>query len=439
MDWQWSWIRYMIVIWFIFWCMCDAYLSQLVSGPLLSVATQVNRSEALETDFMQTGIENILNIVDNISKITSAHEDNMSMDDGTVQPHHLQDSEYQSFPCDLSCAFRLPQTPREINRVLKISSDPTLNGSFILDCSQDTSQSQSLSQSLDPVSIQCVSHYTGRVLHIIVKWNRIKSSNHDNLRFSVLSDGVATSLASIMQTSLLRNRAIPTDLYVTLVLPLSELRYSDIERIQPWLRYLAVDGESLIYIDRQLIHSLELDYFVLEGCRKTEESLDMDNTGVHSTETQQIKCLVIWRFFCPNYKTFEVWADRKTQQQLCAKQAAKTPEIPITSRLPRYSSRTRRSLSRSSVSSNSDWVATVMEFQQRTQEKWLVLAEKLIERLENQVTQADTNLRRDITWYQTAFTITLSILALLILLMLSLVVVMWLIFRRSIRKKLKPV
>ncbi|KER23492.1 hypothetical protein T265_08616 [Opisthorchis viverrini] len=389
-------------------------------------------------DTLLLGMEHILNIVEDITTISKEYVTNMMLTDRSLarksgsQIHNSNEGEYVSFPCHLTCYLRPPIGTREFERIHTVASASAEFQPTVMDCSPKSERPTSTTEEIS-VSVTCISHYTGSLIHVVIRTIKtVRESSPSPV--TILSDQVAFQIANQIL-----NRSQRVDLYVTLDFQLLFLGPSELRDIKSWLRYLAIDGNNIISIDKTLLRELQLDHFVIEGCRRVER---VDPIGLHNYEaglSSSSNCVVVWRYLCPKMTEFIIWADERTQNNLCPAHLDNNREgSTVRPSISRQRRAKRTILSPRHRNFKEDQQTAVMS-QSDVYKHWSLLAQRLIEKLDSGSICSNKDVRQDMLWYQNI--LTLSIITIFILSTLLGVgcICALTIFRLQLRTSVKPI
>ncbi|CAH8516060.1 unnamed protein product [Schistosoma intercalatum] len=301
-------------------------------------------------DVMNNGINDIMKVLETVNNL-SIHEytsmnDHVSDKENTMEliryPRSISlnsttdyNTEYQTIPCYFQCILRLNKNKQEIRKISKIIFHVSHQKIAILDCLNSstmtttattttttaTMNSTSTSSIINnpwnqSIMSQCVTHFTKRLLHIIIG----TLTNHFNMEWFIItsnqfSSSIYHSIQSYIQPT--------TDLYLTLTIPIYRLDRDDFNLFSTWLRYISIDGKQLRYIDVMLIANLSLDYFILQDCIRNDEIImnplvtTLPDSRIELYNDYYTNCLIYWIYTCPNYSQFIIIADRKTHKHYC--------------------------------------------------------------------------------------------------------------------------
>ncbi|VDP18982.1 unnamed protein product [Schistosoma margrebowiei] len=331
-----------------------------------------------DDDVMNNGINDIMKVLETVNNLSikeyTSMNDHISNKENTMEliryPRSISlnsttefNNEYQNIPCYFQCILRSNKNNQEIRKISKTIFHVSHQRIAILDCfnsstattattmttTTTTTSSTSTSSIINnpwnqSIMSQCVTHFTKRLLHIIIG----TLTNHFNMEWFIITSNQFSS--SIYHS--IQNYIQPTtDLYLTLTIPIYRLDRDDFNQLSTWLRYISIDGKQLRYIDVMLIANLSLDYFILQDCIRNDEIII--NPLVTTLPDSRIElydntnCLIYWIYTCPNYSQFIIIADRKTHKHYC--KTMMNPMEPSTMKLSTKQSmikklRTKRSL-----------------------------------------------------------------------------------------------
>ncbi|TGZ71968.1 hypothetical protein CRM22_002357 [Opisthorchis felineus] len=390
-------------------------------------------------DTLLLGMEHILNIVEDINTISKEYVTNMMLTDPSSaresgsQTRSSNDGEYVSFPCQLTCYLRPPIGTKEFERIHLVAPASVKLQPTVMDCSPKSERPPSTAE-VNSVSVTCISHYTGRLIHVVIRTTKtVKESSLSPV--AILSDRVAFQIANQIL-----NRSQRVDLYVTLDFQLLFLGPSELKDVKSWLRYLAVDGNNIISVDKTLLRELQLDHFVIEGCRRVNERIDP--IGLHNYETSissSSNCVVVWRYLCPKMTEFIIWADERTQNNHCPAQPENNGEGSTVRPSTIWHRRTKRTIPSPRHRNVKEDPQTAVMSQSDAYKHWSLLAQRLIEKLDRGSICSNEDVRQDMLWYQNI--LILSIITVLILSTLLGVgcICVLTIFRLQLRTSVKPI
>ncbi|CAH8502533.1 unnamed protein product [Schistosoma rodhaini] len=314
-----------------------------------------NNNDDLDHDHdpMKNGINDIMKVIEILNQLSMKEytsmddpndEEQKDGDDNTVEllryPRSITfisssststskfNSEYQDIPCHFQCILRSKRNHQEIRKISKTTLHLPNKKTAILDCYNSTTTTMATSMMTTTSSpllniewkqsiiSQCVRHFTKRLLHLIIG----TLSNDSNMVewFIFTSNQFSSSIYDAIQAYIQST----TDLYITFTIPIYRLDRNDFNRLSPWLRYISIDGKQLRYIDVMVIANLTLDYFILQDCiRKDEIIMNPLVTTLPDSRIElynkHLDCLVYWIYSCPNYSSFILIADLKTQRRYC--------------------------------------------------------------------------------------------------------------------------
>ncbi|CAH8841715.1 unnamed protein product [Trichobilharzia szidati] len=307
-------------------------------------------------DSMNIGINDIMKVIETLNSLSSKeytsidyHDDEVVDEERNAEvlrypravtpspsPTEL-DSEYKNIPCSFKCILRPKINSRESKKVYSTALHLPDKNTAILDCfnsslsiNQTIEQNQLLNIKWNKsVTSQCVTHFTSRLLHIVI--GTLSNETNGNL-FTFTSSRMSTAIYNYILTHI---KPI-TDLYITIALPLFRLDRSDFNRLSPWLRYISLDGKMLRHLDVMLVANLSLDYFIIQDCIRKEETMinphesslpdsrielnrnrNNNNNNNNNIRNIENECLVYWRYSCPHYPEFILVADLKAHERRC--------------------------------------------------------------------------------------------------------------------------
>lgn len=198
-----------------------------------------------------------------------------------VEPKRASLIEYASIDCNLTCWI---QASRHNSNVLtckpKLSTPATIK--------------------VVPVQTDCTEHRSGRLLHIVIS-PAAKDSQAD-----FISDGFSKNL----QNALLTLHPSLEVLFLTIEIPITQIRKHDFKHIAKWLRRLSLFLAHTNMVDRGVLQSLTLDSFTAEGC-------DLLDTTVN---TPGNVCTVEFLLSCPEVDFLPLLADQATHRAHCSHQ-----------------------------------------------------------------------------------------------------------------------
>ncbi|KAG5452238.1 hypothetical protein CSKR_112516 [Clonorchis sinensis] len=390
-------------------------------------------------DTLLLGMEHILNIVEDINTISKEYVTNMMLTDRSLarqsgsQTRSSTEGEYVSFPCHLTCYLRPPIGTKEFERIHTVGAASANLQPTVMDCTPKSERPSSTAET-SSVSVTCISHYTGRLVHVVIRTtDTVKESPPSPV--TILSDRVAFQIANQIL-----NRSQRVDLYVTLDFQLLFLGPSELKDVKPWLRYLAIDGNNIISVDKTLLRELQLDHFVIEGCRRVDERIDL--IGLHNYETSMSSssnCVVVWRYFCPKMTELIIWADERTQNNLCPAQPENNGEGSTVRPSTSWHRRTKRTILSHRHRNVKEDQQTAAMSQSDAYKHWSLLAQRLIEKLDRGSICSNEDFRQEMLWYQNILTLgVITILVLSTLLGVGCICVLT-IFRLQLRTSVKPI
>ncbi|KAH9586063.1 hypothetical protein MS3_00007115 [Schistosoma haematobium] len=302
-------------------------------------------------DVMNNGINDIIKVLETVNNLSiqeyTSMNDHVSNKENTMEliryPRSISlnsttdfNTEYQNIPCYFQCILRSNKNNQEIRKISKTIFHVSHQKIAILDCLNSsvtttvttttttttaTMNSTSTSSIINnpwnqSIMSQCVTHFTKRLLHIIIG----TLSNHFNMEWFIITSNQFSS--SIYHS--IQNYIQPTtDLYLTLTIPIYRLDRDDFNLFSTWLRYISIDGKQLRYIDVMLIANLSLDYFILQDCIRNDEIIinplvtTLPDSRIELYNDYYTNCLIYWIYTCPNYSQFIIIADRKTHKHYC--------------------------------------------------------------------------------------------------------------------------
>ncbi|CAH8522755.1 unnamed protein product [Schistosoma guineensis] len=301
-------------------------------------------------DVMNNGINDIMKVLETVNNLSiqeyTSMNDHISNKENTMEliryPRSIllnsttdYNTEYQNIPCYFQCILRSNKNNQEIRKISKTIFHVSHQKIAILDCLNSstmttttvTTTTTTTTSSISTSSIinnpwnqsimsQCVTHFTKRLLHIIIG----TLTNHFNMEWFIITSNQFSS--SIYHS--IQNYIEPTtDLYLTLTIPIYRLDRNDFNLFSTWLRYISIDGKQLRYIDVMLIANLSLDYFILQDCIRNDEIIinplvtTLPDSRIELYNDYYTNCLIYWIYTCPNYSQFIIIADRKTHKHYC--------------------------------------------------------------------------------------------------------------------------
>ncbi|VDD78194.1 unnamed protein product [Mesocestoides corti] len=187
-------------------------------------------------------------------------------------------SEYVNIDCNLTCSVQTTEaTPQR----------------RILVCRPGHAESQ---QNGILVRTTCVEHRSGRLLHMILA---VSDATVDFLDsdFARILDGALHSLTPEPET-----------FYLTLEVPLVNLRDGDFTEFSPKLRRLSVNLGHAVSVDRNVVEALSLESLSFEGC-------EFKGTRVFQNESNM--CDVSLLYTCPKLGEISLASDRTAWKKQC--------------------------------------------------------------------------------------------------------------------------
>ncbi|CAH8533908.1 unnamed protein product [Dicrocoelium dendriticum] len=338
--------------------------------------------------------------------------------------------------CNFICYLRPAKTPSEVQRAQEFtsSSNVTLR---ILDCIIHSAEYPAANTAV-PVSTICMSHYTGLLIHVILKLDlHNETGTRGESRAVTLSENVGVAVAEVMRSHEASEDRPTARLYFTLDLPLFELRSSDFLGMKLWLRYLSIDGAYLQFIDIDFLHTLTLDYFVLDGCNRVGHRLEEAPRPLTLTGSQPRECVVIWNYLCSNATSLYLWADMKTQWSYCGNLQTRTRNQSASTH---FRSRTVRSAIRRQHRSGAMerkfiYPDTFLQLQRQ----WLLTSQLYMEKLTRESERYEVVVRSNVTWYQSTIVVIILVLSFVTLPLSCTVLFMWILLSKRTFGKLKMV
>ncbi|THD24252.1 hypothetical protein D915_004958 [Fasciola hepatica] len=427
-------------------CILDLFKCSLKADA--SPLTQPPANDEMTTfgDSVDLGITNILSIVESISSATNNQLVNQVMDDpaayhitSAAQLRQLNDPEYSRFNCEIQCGVRQVDSVLELKRVQTLLPHVLVHQSVVIDCAR-TGDSSTGMLNTDLINVDCVAHYTGRLIHVVVSFDESALLNKSVPTPVILGDRFSENIQHVFDQHASKDQKSATSLYVTLDLPIRTLDAADLVPISSNLKYLAISSSLLQTLDTLLLQDLHLDYFLLDGCHRIQERISRPTETKISplpARAHQWNCVVIWSFICQTAGEFELLADAKTQERLCQRRQPQSDWRPVeqapdrATRPPKVRPRTRRSPTRLSTSGTVPPSINLGD-------PWPFFAEKLIHRFEEEIKNFGNDVRRDISWYQTMMNLFVAVLAFALLILGATLVAFWIFLRQVLRGKVKP-
>lgn len=428
-------------------CLLDLFLCGLKADA--SPLTQPPADEEMTTfgDTVDLGITNILSIVETLSSETNSQLTQKVKDDATenhitsaTQIGQINDPEYSPFACKIQCGVRSAESALELKRVQTLLPNAFIYQPVVIDCVRIGNSSVGIDNT-DLIKVDCIAHYTGRLIHVIVNFDESAVLNKSLHTPVILGDRFSENIQYVFDQHVSKDRKSATSLYVTLDLPIRTLDAADLVPISSNLKYLALSSRSVQTLDTLLLQDLHLDYFLLDGCHRIQERISRPKETKISPlppHAHRWNCVVIWSFTCQTAGEFELLADAKTQERLCERGQSQSSWRPVeqpidTSTTKRYKARprTRRSPPRLSASDSARPSVAIGD-------PWPFFAEKLIHRFEEEIKNFGNDVRRDISWYQTMMNLFAAVLAFALLILGATLAAFWIFLRQVLRGKVKP-
>lgn len=154
------------------------------------------------------------------------------------------------------------------------------------------------------VRTMCVEHASGSLLHMIIS---IPNNSADYLDWG-FAEAVSKALREMSPE--------PAILYLTIEIPLLILRQNDFAALAPKLRRLSVYLGQAIHIDRNVLSTLSLESYSLEGCVFKDTRVFRNNSGF---------CDVNMFYTCPKIGDFVLAADKTGWKKLCPEKSDTLP------------------------------------------------------------------------------------------------------------------
>ncbi|CAH8524762.1 unnamed protein product [Heterobilharzia americana] len=290
-------------------------------------------------DSMTIAIKDIMKVLETLNHLSTKEYKSIDGDDEEevedieknveIIRYPQINSEYKNIPCNFKCFLRPKINSREYRKVSETALHLPDKNIAILDCFNSTIFNQTTDNNIlsskwnKSITSQCVTHFTSRLLHIVIG---TLSNESDSNFFTFTSDRMST----IIYNYILNYIKPITDLYLTLALPMFRLDRNDFNKLSPWLRYISLDGKMLRHLDVMLVANLSLDYFIIQDCVRKEETMinpresslpdsriELTRNNDNNNNNNENECLVYWRYSCPNYPEFILVADLKVHERRC--------------------------------------------------------------------------------------------------------------------------
>ncbi|VDP67246.1 unnamed protein product [Echinostoma caproni] len=227
--------EYLVMCGVLLQCILDLFHCDLTTyaSPLTQPPTE--NEQATFGDTVDLGITNILTIMESISSATNDQLVNHAMADDPAAYHitsaaqlsQLNDPEYSRFRCEIQCGVRPAHSTDELKRVQTLLPSVNSDQPVVIDCTR-TGNSSSGSTDDTPVRVDCTAHYTGRLIHVIVTYDKSNIFNETTPAPVILGDRFAEHIQYLFDVHVSPDRKSATSLYVTLDLPIRTLDAADL-------------------------------------------------------------------------------------------------------------------------------------------------------------------------------------------------------------------